>query len=181
LRWLFIYSSVIVGFSRISYFLYQPYFKLSGLDVAWFGIVFAGFNIISALSSKYSHLLEKKIGRKYSLILLIFLIGASYLLMSHFIFLLSFSFAFLIQFVKGFSSVVISDYVNKLTDSSVRATILSVKSLIERMFYALIIPFIGWIIDIYSLKQALALSGLFILVCGSIILLLLGKNHVFDE
>ena len=177
LKWLLIYSAVIVGFIQIAYFLYQPYFNISGLDIIYFGIVFAGFNIIVAISAKYSHLLEEKIGEKYSLILLFIMMWASFLLMSNFIFLFSFAFACLIQFVKGFSSVVISDYVHKLTDSSIRSTIFSVKSLIEKIFFAVITPFIGWTVDIYSLVQALQLSGVIVLFLGAISLLMFRKNN----
>lgn len=176
LRWLLIYSAVIVGFINIAYFLYQPYFKLSGLNIVYFGMVFASFNVIVAISAKYSHLLEEKMGQKYSLILLFMLTGTSFLLMSNFIFLFSFVFALLIQFVQGFSSVVISDYVNKLTDSDIRATVLSVKSLIEKMFFAIITPLIGWIVDIYSLEQALFISGILVLFFGAISLVLFMKD-----
>jgi MFS family permease len=176
LRWLLAYSAIIVGFINIAYFLYQPYFKLSGLNIIYFGIVFAGFNIVVAISAKYAHLLEEKIGQKYSLFLLFFLTGTSFILMSNFIYLFSFAFALLIQFVKGFSSVVISDYVHQLTDSSIRATVLSVKSLVEKMFFAIITPFVGWVADVYSLVQALSLSGLLVLILGAIGLLLFWKN-----
>lgn len=180
LRWLMLYSAVIVGFIQIAYFFYQPYFKLSGLDVAYFGLVFAGFNVIAAFSAKYSHLLEEKIGKKYSLVLLFMLISLSYFLMSNFIYLFSFAFAFLIQAVRGFSSVIISDYVHQLTNSNIRATVLSVKSLIEKIFYATIAPFIGWFADIYTLRQALNLSGVIILFSGIILLALLKKNKIFQ-
>ena len=176
LRWLLVYSAVIVGFIQAAYFFYQPYFKLTGLNIAYFGVVFAGFNIIVALSAKYSHKLEEKIGQKKSLILLVVLVGGCYFLMSNFIYLFSFVFAFLIQFVKGFSSIVISDYVHKLTDSSIRATVLSVKSLIEKMFGAVLLPFIGWIADVYSLQQALSLSGTIVLVCGAVALIFFWSN-----
>ncbi|MFZ2192939.1 MAG: MFS transporter [Candidatus Moraniibacteriota bacterium] len=176
LRWLLAYSAIVVGFIQIAYFLYQPYFKLSGLNVVYFGVVFAGFNVVVAISAKYSHVLEEKIGQKYALILLFMLVGISFLLMSNFIFFYSFVFVFLIQFVSGFSSVVISDYVNKLADSSIRATTLSVKSLIEKMFFAVVTPFIGWISDVYSLQQALALSGIIIFIFGTITLLLFWRN-----
>jgi MFS family permease len=178
LRWLMVYSAVIVGFIQVAYFLYQPYFKLSGLNVIYFGVVFAGFNVIVAISAKYSHWLEEKIGQKYSLIFLFILIAISYLLMSNFIFLLSFAFALLIQFVQGFSSVVISDYVNQLTDSSIRATTLSAKSLIEKLFFAIITPLIGWVVDAYSLAQALSLSGIIVLFFGAISLVLFLKNKI---
>ncbi len=177
MRWLLIYSAVIISFIQVAYFLYQPYFKLSGLNPIYFGVVFASFNLIVAISAKYSHLLEEKIGQKYSLILLFVLTGASYILMSNFIFLFSFVFALLIQFVQGFSSVVISDYVNQLTDSGLRATVLSVKSLIEKTFFAIITPLIGWIVDIYSLEQALFISGILVLFFGAISLVLFWKDR----
>jgi len=176
LRWLLAYSAIIVGFINVAYFLYQPYFKLSGLNIVYFGIIFAGFNVVVAISAKYSHLLEEKIGQKYSLILLFILTGVSFLLMSNFIYLFSFAFALLIQLVKGFSSVVVSDYVHQLTDSRIRATVLSVKSLIEKMFFAAITPFIGWVVDVYSLEQALTLSGIIVLFFGAISLALFWKN-----
>jgi MFS family permease len=176
LRWLLVYSAVTIGFINIAYFLYQPYFKLAGLNIIYFGVVFAGFNVIAAISSKYAHLLEEKMGQKYSLILLGVLTSISFLLMGNFIYLFSFSFAFLLQFVRGFSSVVISDYVHQLTDSSIRATVLSVKSLIEKMFFAIVTPFIGWFVDVYSLEQALILSGILVLFFGAISLVLFYKE-----
>ena len=90
MRWLLAYSAITIGFINIAYFLYQPYFKLSGLDVVYFGLVFAGFNLAAALSSKYSHILEEKMGQKYSLVLLLILTGSSFLLMGNFIYLFSF-------------------------------------------------------------------------------------------
>lgn len=94
IRWLIIYSAIIAGFNIAVLCLYQPYFKLTGLDIFYFGFVFAAFNLVAALSSKYAHQIEEKLEQKYSLILLIILVGRSYLLMSNFIYLFSFFFAF---------------------------------------------------------------------------------------
>ena len=177
LRWLLVYSAVIVGFIQVAYFLYQPYFELTGLNIIYFWAVFAGFNILVALSAKYTHLIEEIIGQKYSLISLFVLMAMSFLLMSNFLYLFSFAFALMIQFVKGFSSVILSDYVNQLTSSGIRATVLSVKSLIEKMFFAVITPFIGWIADVYSLERALSLSWGIVLFLGMISLILFLKNR----
>ncbi len=177
-RWLIIYSSVILGFNSAVLWLYQPYFKLSGLDVFYFGFIFAAFNIIAALSSKYAHKIEEKLGQKYSLIMLLFLVSGSYLLMSNLVFLFSFSFAFIQQFVRGFSRPVITEYINKLVSSDVRATVLSVQNLMKRLLYALIIPIIGWIADVYTLVQALTILGITSFVVGTAILYALHKNKV---
>jgi MFS family permease len=178
LRWIIIYSGIVYAFNQSALWLYQPYFKLSGLDIAYFGIVFASFQVVAAFSSKYAHKIEKKLGQKYSLIMLIFLLTGSYFLMSNFVFLFSFSFCFIQQFVRGFRNTVVTDYVNRLTDSSTRATILSAESFVGRLLYAMIIPLFGWIADIYTLEQALTVMGGMTLIFGMIILIIFKKDKI---
>lgn len=178
LRWLIIFSGIIYAFNQSALWLYQPYFRLTGVDIAYFGIVFAGFHIVAAFSSKYAHQIEEKIGQTYSLVMLVVLVAGSYLLMSNVIFLFSFSFCFLQQFARGFKNAVITDYINKLTTSNMRATVLSAESFVGKLLYAAIIPVIGWIADIYSLVQALSILAITTFVSGIIILILLRKNKV---
>ncbi len=178
LRWLMLYSAIIVGFNSAVLWIYQPYFKLTGVDVFYFGFIFAAFNVVAAISSKYAHYIEEKIGQRYSLMLLILLISGSYFLMSNFIYLFSFSFAFLQQFVRGFSRPVITDYINKLTNSKIRATVLSAQNMVGRLFYAAIIPFVGYIADVYTLIQALLILGVTSFVFGMIFLLILYKDKI---
>lgn len=178
IRWLVVYSAIIVGFNSAVLWLYQPYFKLTGLDIFYFGFAFAAFGAVAALSSKYAHRIEEKLGQRYSLIMLIVLIGVSYLLMGNFIYLFSFSFAFMQQFVRGFSDPVITDYINKLASSDVRATLISAQNLVGRLFYAAIIPVIGWIADVYTITQALTVLGITTLIIGSLVLLVMHRYRV---
>ncbi len=178
LRWFMLYAGIAYAFNQSALWFYQPYFSLSGLDIVHFGFVFASFQVVAAITSKYSYKIEEKLGEKYSLSMLIVLIGVSYLLMSNFVYLFSFTFAFLHQFVRGFSKVVITDYINKLTKSEIRATILSAKNMIGQLIYSIIIPFAGWIADAYSLLQALTVLGITTLVIGGIMLLVLHKSKV---
>ncbi|HBB68127.1 MAG TPA: hypothetical protein DCZ93_12720 [Elusimicrobia bacterium] len=175
LKWLIIYSAIILGFNQTALWLYQPYMKLSGLDVYYFGIVFASFQGIAALSSKYAHKIERRLGEKNSILLLAVLVAGSLLLMANFIFLFSFLFVFLQQFVRGFGRVVVSDYVNKETSSDIRATVLSVNNLGARAVYAIAIPFIGYAADKYSITAALNLSGILALIFGAAILAVMRK------
>ncbi|MCK5085377.1 MFS transporter, partial [Candidatus Parcubacteria bacterium] len=126
----------------------------------------------------YAHKIEDVIGQKYSLVSLILITGISYLLMGNFIYIFSFSFAFLQQFVRGFSRPIIEDYVNKLTSSEIRATVLSVQNMSFQFFYAAVIPIIGWIADIYSLVQALTILGITTFVFGFVMLIILRKVRV---
>ncbi len=177
LRWIILYSGIVFSFNQAGLWFYQPYFQLSGLDIAFFGMVFASFQIAAALSSKYACKWEKAMGSRFSLILLVVLVGTSYLLMSNVVFLFSFSFIFFQQFVRGFSKVVVTDYLNRLTVSNGRATILSLESLIGRLLYAAIIPGVGWIADVYSLVQALSVLGISTLLAGTGVLILLCKSR----
>ena len=181
LKWLLLYSGLMMSVISIAYYLYQPYLKLSGLDLVYFGFVFAAFNVIEAFSAKYAHRIEKKVGPNFSLIFLFILIGLCYLLMGNIIFIFSFVFAFILQFVRGFSSIVISDYIHKVTDSKIRATVLSVESFTKRGFCAILVPIIGWLLGIYSLPQTLTMIGIMTLVVGGVFAVMLWKNRVVEK
>jgi len=178
LTWLIIYSAVVYSFNQSALWFYQPYLSISGLDVFYFGIVFASFQLVAALSSKYAHIIERKLGQRYSIFILFLLVGISYMLMSNFIFLFSFSFAFLHQFVRGFSKTVITDYINKLTSSDIRATVISTQNMIGRLIYALFIPFFGWIADVYSIINALTVIGVMVFILGGLAIIGLIKSKV---
>ena len=178
LKWLTVYAGIITTFLFIGFWAYQPYFELSGLKVAYFGIVFACFQLIAGFSGKYAHVIEKKLGEKYSLVMLLVLMVVSFVLMSNFVMLFSFSFVFLQQFVRGFQQTVFSDYFNKLTDSSMRATVMSVKSMVERLFIAVLLPISGVMLDLYTIPQAFMISAVTLGVLGTIILILLHKDKV---
>jgi len=178
LRWIIIYSGIVYALSQASLWLYQPYFQLIELDLVYFGIVFATFQVVAAFSSKYAYKIEQIFWEKGSLVSLVFLLAISYMLMSNFIFLFSFIFAFLHQFIRWFKSVIVTDYVNKLTLSENRATILSIESFVSRIIYASLIPGIGYMVDVFSLIQALQLLAIMTFLSGIIVVFFLKKNKV---
>ena len=80
--------------------------------------------------------------------------------------------------MRGFKSVVVTDYINKLATSDMRATVLSAESFVGRLLYAAIIPIVGYVADIYSLIQAITILGFTTFVSGIIILVMLRKDRV---
>lgn len=180
LFWLILFAGVMFGMNQSGLWLYQPYFELSGLDIVYFGMAFASFHFISGVASKFAHSIEKKIKLPIALLLIAIFPTIGYLLMSHIVFWWSFIFIFFFQFIRGFSNPIISDAIHKVTDSSMRATVLSLQSLMGRLFYALLLPFIGWVADIYSILQALSLLGILTIVFGVSLWGGLWKNKVFN-
>jgi MFS family permease len=81
IRWLITYAAVIAAAGKSAYFLYQPYFEISGLQVAYFGLIFAGLSIVSAFSARKAYTLERKIGEEKSLIALLIVTVAALLLL----------------------------------------------------------------------------------------------------
>ena len=74
---------------------------------------------------------------------------------------------------RGVATPVLRDYMNRHIPSEMRATVMSIRSFIIRILFASTSPFIGYIADIYSLQQAIFLSGILFFVLGGITLSLL--------
>jgi len=74
--------------------------------------------------------------------------------------------------IRGYATPVLKDYINRITVSSIRATVLSVRNFIIRLLFALTGPILGWIKDIYSLPQALGLAGIIFLIISLLTALL---------
>lgn len=178
LKWFIWYIAVIFSFYQSALWFYQPYFSLIGLDIVHFGLVFASFQVVAAFSSKYAHLIEKKLGMRNSFILLFVLVFSGFFLMGSFVYWFSFTFAFMQQFIRGFSKVIVSDYINKHIDSSRRATVLSIQNMANSLFYALFIPFAGYVADVLSLLQAFFFIGTMSLVVGGFFLIIVIKKKV---
>ena len=174
---LLLFFAIIASLSDVWYYLYQPYFKLTGLDIMYFWIIFAIFNLIQGISAKYSHLIEEKIWEKLSLIMIFLITSLWYILLWNIIFIFSFVFIFIFYFMFWFAWIVLSDYIHKETKSSIRATVLSLKGLITKIFYVILAPIIWYIADIYTLWQTFTIIWIITFVVWFVFLIpFLRKN-----
>lgn len=179
LRYLIVWSGLIYALTNVALWFYQPYFELSWLSILYFGFIFASFQLVAGISGKYAYKIEKFLWERNSMIWLLVLLWISYFLMWSFVVVFWFLFAFLQQFVRWFSKVVFVDYINKLINSENRATILSIQSMLSRLIYAIIIPFVWYVADAYDITTALLISGISVIVIWSIFIYLLYRYRVF--
>ncbi|MCK4880408.1 MAG: MFS transporter [Bacteroidales bacterium] len=142
----------------------QPFFEYTNIDIAWFGILWTTLNLTVAITSYTAHRLEKKLGQKRSIMIIALLIPLGYLALSRFHISGGLFVLYLFYLVRGYATPVLKDYINRITASHIRATVLSVRNFIIRLFFALTGPLLGWVKDIYSLPQALALAGIIFLI-----------------
>ncbi len=142
----------------------QPFFEYARIDIAWFGILWTTLNLTVAITSYTAHRLEKKLGQRWSVLLIALLIPLGYLALSRFHLPIGLLVLYLFYLVRGYATPVLKDYINRITASHIRATVLSVRNFIIRLLFALTGPLLGWVKDIYSLPQALTLAGIIFLV-----------------
>jgi hypothetical protein len=73
---------------------------------------------------------------------------------------------------------VLSDYVNQLTESADRATVLSIKNLARRVVYSLTIPLIGRAADLIGTVQTMTLIAVALSAAALPLYLLLDRHGV---
>ena len=163
----------------------QPFFEYTNIEIAWFGVLWTCLNLTAAITSYTAHRLESKLGQKYSILLIALLIPLGYLALGRFHMPTGLVILFLFYLVRGYATPVLKDYINRVTASNIRATVLSVRNFVIRLLFAVTGPLLGWVKDIYSLPQALTLAGGIFLVLSiitGILFLSTGKdlNRISD-
>ncbi len=171
LLFVLLFSSLLSVVSKISLWFYQPYMQQSGLPLFYFGIVWASFSIFAIGGSKYAYNIERILGEKGSLWLMVALMVLSLIFMSYWFVIFGFAFIFIQQIVRGFSEPVLQDYShNHISDSRKRATLLSIQSLAGSLVFAITGPFYGYIADKYSLSNALLFTAVSFLIAFTLLM-----------
>ena len=152
LRWLIIYSSAM-GVATLSMaWLAQPFFKTIGIPLAYFGILWAGLNFSAGITSFNAHRLDKDNYKILIYIALLMLI--SFILLGSNITMFGLFFVVLIYLIRGIITPILRNEINKNTTSNKRATVLSIRSFIIRISFAISAPILGYIADHYSISYS---------------------------
>ncbi len=178
LKWVVLFSAVIYIFAQGAFYFYQPYLKLSGIDLVYFGMIFSSFSIVSSIGSKYAYKIEKKIGSFGIFMLITVLVGGSLIAMGLYAGVFSIVFIYAQQFVRMLKAIVVEDLINKESASEYRATMLSMESLVRKLLIALALPIFGYLGDIIGLMETLLVMGGATLLFAIPIVLLIQKKKI---
>ena len=178
IKWLTLTFALLMASGITMFWFIQPYLQMVGMPLVWFGVFFAFLRFSTGLFALVSERVEKALGRKKSLVLLLVLPALGYFLVGTFQVIWGILFFLIFQFTRGFAEPVLHDYINRLVESDMRATVLSINSLVGRFLFSLLGPFLGWVNDLYSLQKALLLGGLIFAVGSSVSVFSLRKNKV---
>ncbi len=151
--------SAVTGVSTLTMAWFaQPFFIQAGLRVSLFGVIWAVLNLSVGLAAMYAWRVESNMGPRRIVILFTFILVLGYFGLAlagiwGFLFLLMFYVA------RGLATPVLRNYINILTTSDVRATVLSVRNFLIRALFAILGPFYGLVTDRFGLSSALLMAG----------------------
>ena len=173
----YVIFSGLIGFSSLSMAWFaQIFIYEASVPAKYFGYLWTLLNGMVALGSFSAHFADRFLGPRYVLFYILLFMSGGYFVASQTIAPYGILFLLLFYYARGTAHPILKDRINTLTESNVRATVLSVRSLLIRILFAGLGPFLGWFTQQISLSFALILAGSVILLPGMILLKLLAVN-----
>jgi predicted MFS family arabinose efflux permease len=136
------------------------------IPIQAFGWAWAIFHLGMSLASINSHHLQRLLGIKRAIFLLILILATSYICLGSISQVWGIVFILSIYLVRGFCSPLILNAINQQIASSVRATVLSLNSLVFRVAFTVVAPLVGAIASRYNLSLGLIVAGFLFLISG---------------
>ena len=166
------YSGVIGAATLTMAWFVQPVLMYLETPVSWYGIVWTILNLTVGIAALASDKIDRYLGfNRMSIVILVFITGG-YVALAFNLSYAGLIILLLFYIVRGFATPVLKGYINQMTFSEMRATVLSIRNFVIRLIFALVAPFIGWLNDAYSLKTALLIMALVIALPGTLFVIL---------
>lgn len=161
--------SAVTGVSTLSMAWFaQPWLIRAELPVSLFGVIWACLNLSVGITAMFAWKIEERAGIPKTVILF-----TSVLILSWFLLALTgrpegLVFLGLFYLARGIATPTLRSYINRITPSDIRATVMSVRNFIIRGLFALLGPLFGLIIDRQGLPRALLFAGLLFGILGTV-------------
>jgi len=125
-----------------------------------YGILWGGLNLIVGLAALYAWRFEEKFGAAKTVVAFTVSLFSSFLLLPFLPGYTGLAALLVFYLARGIATPTLRNYINIITTSEVRATVLSVRNFLIRLIFAITGPLWGWITDKYSLQSAIVSAGL---------------------
>jgi MFS family permease len=139
---------------------HQKYWQDSGMPLAYFGVLFASYNLIFGFAGKSAALASARYGRRSVFAAIGVLPIVAYFGMASFFGWGGILLGALGQIGRGLASVVFLNALNEKISSAFRATVISMAQLGTRASFALLGPLVGYGIDRWGLPSVLSALGI---------------------
>ncbi|MBD3309835.1 MFS transporter [Candidatus Woesearchaeota archaeon] len=164
IRLFIVYSSIIWGVFLSAVFFYQPYLQEAGIPLLYFGVIYFALDIVAGISSSLSDDIEKFLGERKILMIILGIMITTYACMAYGFVSLAFMFPVILSLGTGMVEPVINDYINKHVESHHRATVISLQKFSGHLAIAILAPIFGWAADMWSISVAFAMAAGLLLI-----------------
>ncbi|WP_455628397.1 MFS transporter [Parabacteroides chinchillae] len=164
------FSGIIGAATLTMAWLVQPLLMHLETPTSYYGVIWTVLNLTVGFAALYSDRVDRYFGLKKMGILILSVIIGGYVALAFNLTYAGLAILFIFYIFRGFATPILKGYINQMTFSEMRATVLSIRNFIIRLMFAAIAPFIGWINDIYSLQIALLSSAVILFIPGAIFL-----------
>jgi len=138
----------------------QKYWQESGVPLAYFGVLFAGYSLIVGLAGRSAALGSPRYGRRPLLAAVGVLPIIACFGMASFLGWGGILFGTLVQVSRGLGGVLFLNALNEKISSAFRATVISMANLGTRASFCLLGPLVGYGIDRWGLPSVLSALGI---------------------
>jgi MFS family permease len=160
LKWNTFFSAITGAATLTMAWFAQPYFAQISIPVTMYGVLWAILNLSVGLAAIFAWRFEKKAGAPRTVIVFTLALFSSYLLLTFMPGYTGLIVLLVFYLARGLATPTLRNYINIITTSEVRATVLSVRNFLIRLIFAVTGPLWGWITDKYSLQTAIISAGL---------------------
>lgn len=164
------FSGIIGAATLTMAWFVQPVLMHLKTPVSWYGVIWTVLNLTVGLAALWSDRIDRYFGPKKMGILILTVIVGGYIALAYNLSYTGLGILLVFYIFRGFATPILKGYINQMTFSEMRATVLSIRNFVIRLMFAAIAPFIGWLNDMYSLKIALLVSAGIILLPGALFL-----------
>ncbi len=176
IKWLIVFTTLIVAVSKTWFFTYNSYFELVNLPLPYFGWIFCLLNVVAAISSHEAERFEKYLGEYGNIVLMIILIALPIWLMGAYLAPIMILMVMMQNVVRGYMGPFLGNFLHRELDSENRATVASLKSTINNIGAAIVLLIFGQALIPWSLPFCLQILGFCTLVIGLVLIISFRRN-----
>lgn len=166
------FSGIIGAATLTMAWFVQPMLMYLKTPISWYGVIWTVLNLSVGLAALWSDRVDRYFGPKKMGILILTVIVGGYIALAYNLSYAGLGILLIFYIFRGFATPILKGYINQMTFSEMRATVLSIRNFVIRLMFAAIAPFIGWMNDVYSLQTALLVSAGIFLIPGALFLTL---------
>ena len=166
LVWSIALAAFAVATSHVYYYLQQPYLRALGVPLGAFGVVFAATKVVTAIVASRAAQVDAALGARGATSVMTVVGAAGLAAMSVASGIAGAPIVLLRGILDGLWMPLTNVWVNRLVPSDLRATLLSLQSLVARLTLAAVIALAGVGTDRIGLKATLATFALAAIVVG---------------